>query len=138
MTKGPYGHAGDSEAIFIGNDKYGRFGTQPWQKYADYVPGEIPFARLAEIAYDSGLKLVRRETIEGSSTFLYENAYHPGGVSIRNTTEDIWIEVNDHRIRRAQMLFTESHSTGSMTALGVTRYTVTCSYGPVPEIKPPI
>ena len=138
VINGPYGPAGDSEVIVIGNDKYGRFGTRPWQKYTNYTPGEIPFARLAEIAYDSGLKLVRRETIEGSFTFLYENVYHPGGVSIRNTTEDIWIGVNDHRIRKAQMLFTETHSTGSMTASGLTRYTVTCSYGPVPEIKPPI
>lgn len=139
VINGHGGPAGDSEAIFIGNDKYGRFGTRPWQKYTNYVPGEIPFARLSEIVYDSGLKLVRRETIEGSLTFLYEYKYHPGGVNIRNTTDDIWIGANDHRIRKAQMLFTESYSTtGSMTASWVTRYTVTCSYGPVPEIKPPI
>jgi hypothetical protein len=133
------GPAGDSEVIVIGNDKYGRFGTQPWQKYTNYVPGEIPFARLSEIVYDSGLKLVRRETIGGSPTFVYENKYHPGGVNIRNTTDNIWIGANDHRILKAQMLFTETHSfTVSMTASTVTRYTVTCSYGPVPEIKPPI
>jgi hypothetical protein len=131
------GTAGDSEVISIGNDKYSRFGTQPWQKYTEYAPGEIPFARLAEIAYDSGLKLVRRETIEGSPTFLYESQYHAAGVSIR--TDDIWIGANDHRLRKAQMLLTETHSiTTLMTASGVTRYTITCSYGPVPEIKPPI
>jgi hypothetical protein len=139
VINGHGGPAGDSEAIFIGNDKYGRFGTRPWQKYTNYVPGEIPFARLSEIVHDSGLKLVRRETIGGSLTFLYEYKYHPGGVNIRNTTDDIWIGADDHRIRKAQMLFTESYSTtGSMTGLWVTRYTVTCSYGPVPEIKPPI
>jgi hypothetical protein len=139
VINGHIGPAGDSEVIFIGNDKYGRFGTRPWQRYTNYVPGEIPFARLSDIVYDSGLKLVRRETIEGSLTFLYENKYHPGGVNIRNTTDDIWIGANDHRLRKAQMLFTETHSiTASMTALGITRYTVTCSYGPVPEIKPPI
>ena len=133
------GSAGDSEVISVGNDKYARFGTQPWQKYTEYAPGEIPFARLSDIAYDSGLKLVRRETIEGSPTFLYENQYHPGGVNIRNTTDDIWIGANDHRLRKAQMLFTETHSiTASKTVFGITRYTVTCSYGPVPEIKPPI
>jgi len=131
------GTAGDSEVISIGNNKYSRFGTQPWQKYTEYAPGEIPFARLFDIAYDSGLKLVRRETIEGSPTFLYENQYHAAGVSIR--TDDIWIGANDHRLRKAQMLFTETHSvTASKTMLGITRYTVTCSYGPVPEIKPPI
>jgi hypothetical protein len=90
-------------------------------------------------AYDSGLKLVRRETIEGSLTFLYVNEYHPGGVNIRNTTDDIWMGANDHRIRRAQMLFTETHSImANRTAMGIRRYTVTCSYGPVPEIKPPL
>jgi hypothetical protein len=139
VINGHGGPAGDSEVIVIGNDKYGRFGTRPWQKYTNYVPGEIPFARLSEIVYDSGLKLVRRETIGGSLTFLYEYKYHPGGVNIRNTTDDIWIGADDHRIRKAQMLFTESYSTtGSMTGSWVTRYTVTCSYGPVPEIKPPI
>jgi hypothetical protein len=133
------GPAGDSEVIVIGNDKYGRFGTQPWQKYTNYVPGEIPFARLSDIVQDSGLKLVRRETIGGSLTFLYENEYHPGGVNIRNTTDDIWIGANDHRLVKAQMLFTETPPfKRSMTASAVTRYTVTCSHGPVPEIKPPI
>ena len=134
------GTAGDSEVISIGNDKYARFGTQPWQRYRDYAPGEIPFARLRDIVNDSGLKLVRRETIEGSPTFLYESQYHPGGVNIKNvTTNDIWIGANDHRLRKAQMLFTETHSvTASKTVLEITRYTVTCSYGPVPEIKPPI
>jgi hypothetical protein len=139
VIKGPYGPAGDSEVIVIGNDKYGRFGTRPWQKYTDYVPGEIPFARLSDIVDDSGLKLVGRETIEGSLTFLYENKYHPGGVNIRNTTDDVWIGATDHRLRKAQMLFTETNSImASRTALGIRRYTVTCSYGPVPEIKPPL
>jgi hypothetical protein len=133
------GPAGDSEVIVIGNDKYGRFGTRPWEKYTNYVPGEIPFARLSDIVHDSGLKLVRRETIEGSLTFVYENKYHPGGVNIRNTTDDIWIGANDHRLLKAQMLFTETPPfMRSMTASAVTRYTVTCSYGRVPEIKPPI
>jgi hypothetical protein len=137
VINGHGGPAGDSEVIVIGNDKYGRFGTRPWQKYTNYVPGEIPFARLSEIVYDSGLKLVRRETIGGSLTFVYENKYHPGGVNIRNTTDDIWIGANDHRLLKAQMLFTETPPF-TMTASVVTRYTVTCSYGPVPEIKPPI
>jgi len=70
------GSAVDSEVIFIGNDKYGRFGTRSWQKYTEYVIGEIPFAWLFEIAYDSGLKLIRRETIEGSPT-----CYGKGAVS---------------------------------------------------------
>jgi hypothetical protein len=139
VTNGHSGPAGDSEVIVIGNDKYGRFGTRPWEKYTNYVPGEIPFARLSDIVHDSGLKLVRRETIEGSLTFVYENKYHPGGVNIRNTTDDIWIGANDHRLLKAQMLFTETPPfTRSMTASAVTRYTVTCSNGPVPEIKPPI
>lgn len=137
VTNGHGGPAGDSEVIVIGNDKYGRFGTGPWQKYTNYVPGEIPFGYLSEIVSDSGLKLVRRETIGGSLTFVYENKYHPGGVSIRNTTDDIWIGANDHRILEAQMVFTETPPY-TMTAPTVTRYTVTCSYGRVPEIKPPL
>jgi hypothetical protein len=139
VVNGHGGPAGDSEVIVIGNDKYGRFGTRPWQKYATYVPGEIPFARLSEIVHDSRLKLVHRETIDGSLTFVYENKYHPGGVNIRNTTDDIWIGANDHRLLKAQMLFTETPPfTRSNESSAVTRYTVTCSYGPVPEIKPPI
>jgi hypothetical protein len=127
---------GHSEFIFIGNDKYFRFGNGSWQKFpATQYVGEIPLAILSEIVEDSGLKLVHGETIEGSPTFLYENTYHPGGVSIRNTTDDIWIGANDHRIRKAQILFSE---TQSVTAPIVTRETVTCSYGPVPETKPPI
>jgi len=130
---------GDSEVIVVGNDKYARFGSLPWQKYAGFVPGEIPFARLGEITYDSGLKFIRRDVIAGVSTFLYENSYHPGDVSIRNTTEDIWIGADDHRIRKAQSVFTETHSpVGVAIAPTVTRYTITCSYGSVPEIKPPI
>jgi len=39
VVHGHGGPAGDSEVIVIGNDKYGRFGTRPWQKYANYVPG---------------------------------------------------------------------------------------------------
>jgi hypothetical protein len=127
---------GHSEFIFIGNDKYFRFGNGSWQKYpATKYLGKIPFGNLSEIVEDNGLKLVRGETIEGSPTFLYENTYHPGGVSIRNTTDDIWIGANDHRIRKAQSLFSE---TQTVTAPIVTRDTITCSYGPVPGIKPPI
>lgn len=126
-----------SEFIFIGVDKYFRVRNGPWQKFppAKYV-GKIPLAILSEIVDDlSALKLVRRETIEGVPTFQYENTFHPGGVSNRTTTDDIWIGANDHRIRKFQILFSE---TQSMTAPFVTRETTTCSYGPVPEIKPPI
>jgi hypothetical protein len=118
----PYPDIGHDPSITIHDDKSGRFGT-PWQKYTNYAPGEIPFARLSEIVYDSGLKLFRRETIEGSPTFLYENKFRSGCVSIRNTTDDIWIGANDHRLRKAQMLLTETDPT-STTAPHVTRYTV--------------
>jgi hypothetical protein len=134
------GIAGDPEVIVIGSDRYDRFGTRPWQKNTKYAPGEIPFGRLSEIVYDSGLKLVGRETIGGSLTFVYENKYHPGGVNIRNTTDDIWIGAKDHRLLKAEMVFTETHPSSSfMKSMPiVSHYTVTCSYGPVPEIKPPI
>jgi hypothetical protein len=128
--------SGHSEFIFIGVDKYFRLGNGPWQKFpeAKYI-GKIPLAILSEIVGDSALKLVRRETIEGVPTFQYENTYHPGGVSNRSTTDDIWIGANDHRLRKAQVLFSEAQS---MTAPIVTRETTTCSYGPVPEIRRPI
>jgi hypothetical protein len=128
--------SGHSEFIFIGIDKYYRFGNGPWQKFpaAKYV-GKIPLAILSEILDDSALKLVRRETIEGVPTFQYENTYHPLGVSNRTTTDDIWIGANDHRLRKAQVLFSE---TQSVTDPIVTRETITCSFGPVPGIKPPI
>jgi hypothetical protein len=92
-------------------------------------------AILPEIVDDGALTLVRRETIEGVPTFQYENTYHPGGIRNRTTTDDIWIGANDHRLRKAQVLFSE---TQTMTAPIVTRETTTCSYGPVPEIKRPI
>ena len=127
---------GHSEFIFVGHDKYFRFGKGSWQKFpATKYVGEIPLAILSEIVDDSGLKLVHGETIEGSPTFLYENTYHPLGVSNRTTTDDIWIGANDHRIRKAQILFSV---TQSLTDPIVTRHSMTCSYGPVPEIKPPI
>ena len=135
------GIAGDSELIVIGSDQYGRLGARPWQKYPNGFPyGERPFGRLSEIAYDSGLKLVGRATIGGSLAFVYENKYHPGGVNIRDTTDDIWIGANDHRILKAEMVFTETHpsSTFMRSTPFVTHYTATCSYGPVTEIKSPI
>ena len=128
--------SGHSEFIFIGVDKYFRFGNGLWQKFpAAKYAGKIPLAILSEIVDDGALKLVRRETIEGVPTFQYENTYHPGGLSDRTTTDDIWIGANDHRLRKAQVLFSK---TQSMTAPIVTRETTTCSYGPVPEIKRPI
>ena len=128
--------SGHSEFIFIGVDKYFRFGNGLWQKFpAAKYAGKIPLAILSEIVDDGALKLVHGETIEGSPTFLYENTYHPLGVSNRTTTDDIWIGANDHRIRKAQILFSV---TQSLTDPIVTRHSMTCSYGPVPEIKPPI
>jgi len=135
VTNGHGGPAGDSETIVIGNDIYDRFGTRPWQKDTYNLHAEIPFAGLSAIVYDSGLKLVRREMIGGSITFVYENKYHPGGVSIRKTTDDIWIGANDHRLLKVQTLFTE---TPPFTGSTIERYTVTCAFGPVPEITPPI
>lgn len=119
--------SGHSEFIFIGVDKYFRLGNGPWQKFPATYVGKIPLAILSEIVDDSALTLVRRETIEGVPTFQYENTYHPD-------TDDIWIGANDRRLRKAQVLFSE---TQSMTPPIVSRETTTCSYGPVPEIKRP-
>jgi hypothetical protein len=127
---------GHSEYIFIGDDRYFRFHDAAWQKFpAKQYFGPIPLAMLSYVVDDSALKLARRETIEGSPTFLYENTYHPGGVSTRSTTDDIWIGADDHRIRKAQTLLSE---TLPLSEPILTRDTITCSYGPVPEIKAPI
>lgn len=127
---------GHSEFIFIGADRYFRFGDAAWQKFpAKQYMGPIPLAMLSYIVDDTALKLARRETIEGVPTFLYENTYHPLGLSLQTTTDDIWIGADDHRIRKAQTLFSQ---TLVMSEAIATRTTITCSYGPVPEIKAPI
>lgn len=127
---------GHSEFIFIGDDRYFRFRDAAWQKFPEnkYM-GPIPFAMLSYVVEDSALKLARRETVEGFPTFLYENTYHPGGLSTRSTTDDIWIGADDHRIRKAQTLFSE---TLPLSEPILTRETITCSYGPASEIKAPI
>jgi hypothetical protein len=132
---------GRMELILIGDDTYSRTGAGPWRKnpaagtpagtlQSDWIPEPLAGE------YASGeLKLVRRDAIAGSPTFLYETKFHPGGVAFRDRTIDFWIGANDNLLRRIEMLTKE-------TAPGMggieDRETITCSYGAVPEIKPPI
>lgn len=146
---GPGPGPGHSESIVIGNDLYYRDGTGPWQKveeaklptpiggtggpeaiwktYTSGLPAQSPWG--------TNLSFVRREAINGSPTFLYEEKFHPGGVSIRTQTDDIWVGANDHLPRKAETVMVEN---APGTAPIIQRDTMTCSYEPVPEIKPPM
>jgi hypothetical protein len=132
---------GRMELILIGDDMYSRSGAGPWRKNpaAGSTTGTSQLNWLPEPLageYASGeLKLVRRDAIAGSPTFLYETKFHPGGVAFRDRTIDFWIGANDNLLRKIEMLTKE-------TAPGLAgiedRETITCSYGAPPEIKPPI
>ena len=132
---------GRTELILIGDDMYSRTGTGSWRKdsAAAGSPTGTQFNWLPEALggeYASGeLKLVRRDTIAGSLTFLYETKFHPGGVAFQDRTIDFWIGANDNLLRKIEMLTKQ-------TAPGMggieDRETITCSYGAIPEIKPPI
>ena len=128
------------EIIWIGNDSYFRRDDGPWQKNTN--EGKFParnggLPEDMEMGYGSGekLKLVRRETINGSPTFLYETEFHPVGVSDDDRTIDIWIGANDHLPRKVQMtdVGTAPRSPGI-----IDRETTTWSYGPVSKIEPPM
>jgi len=130
---------GNSELIVIGKDMYSRTGAGPWRKdSAEGSPIPMPkFYNLPEaLMSDYGsLKLVRRDTIAGSPTFLYETKFHPGGVAFRDRTIDFWIGANDNLVRKIDTLTKNTEpSSGGIEE----RETMTCTYGPPPEIKPPI
>lgn len=129
------------ELIQIGRDSYTRKGSGPWAKdTAEATPDLSLYNHPPEEfqgGYTSGeLRLVRRDVISGSPTFMYETKYHPGGVSNRDKTIDIWVGANDGLPRKAQMIFSEN--TARFIPPTVTMSTTTCSYGPVTEIKPPL
>lgn len=130
---------GHSELIVIGSDMYSRIGNGPWRKDSAAggptgTPHWLPEALMGE--YTTGeLKLVRRDAIGGSPTFLYETKFHPGGVAFRDRTIEFWVGANDNLLRRIDTLTKE---TGPSSGGVEVRYTITCSYGRVPEITPPI
>jgi hypothetical protein len=132
---------GRMELIVIGKDIFSRSGTGPWRKdSADGIPTGVPAlnqppeALMSDFARGD-LKLVRRDNVEGSPTFLDETKFHPGGVAFRDRTIDFWIGASDNLLRRIDTLTKET----APNAGGIQdRETITCSYGSVPEIKPPI
>jgi hypothetical protein len=135
-------YPGRMELVLIGDDMYSRTGAGPWRKSpaAAGSPAGTPQLNwppepLAGEFASGELKLVRRDAIAGSPTFLYETKFHPGGVAFRDRTIDFWIGANDNLLRKIEMLTKE-------TAPGMggieDRETITRSYGAVPEIKPPI
>jgi len=133
--------SGRSELYIIGTDIYSRTGAGAWSKTStESSPTGTPqFNQLPEALmgdYASGeLRLVGRDAIAGVPTFLYETKFHPGGVEFRDRTMDFWIGANDNLLRKVDTLTKETGPSGG----GIeTRDTTTCSYGSVPEIKPPI
>jgi hypothetical protein len=135
------GGPGRDEYIFIGNDSYHRNGNGPWEKFPSQPSrtGPMPIGGIPEalaMSYGSGeLELIRRETVNGAPTLLYETKFHPGGVSIRDRTIDIWIGANDHLPRKVQM--TDAENEPHLAPI-INRETTTWSYGPVPKIEPPM
>ena len=130
--------SGHNELIVIGSDLYSRNGTGPWRKDSAAGLGAMPHWLPEALAgdYATGeLKLVRREAAGGVPAFLYETKLHPGGVAFRDTTTDFWVGANDNLLRKIDTVTKETGPSGGGVQV---RYTVTCSYGLVLEIKPPI
>jgi hypothetical protein len=141
--------AGHDELIVIGSDAYHRNSAGPWQKiehgkfpapiggtggpeaiWKTYSPGAP-----AQGPWGTSLTLVRKEAVDGAPTFLYEEKFHPGGVGIRTQTDDIWVGADDHLPRKAETVLVES---APGIAPIIQRDTMTCFYGPGPEIKSPL
>jgi hypothetical protein len=139
---------GHSELIIIGKDMYHREGSGPWMKDSarSSFPGPIGgvpdgLSRVysagvpAKSPWGTNLSMIAQENVSGSATFVYEDKFHPGGVDTRTQTDDIWVGANDHLPRKAQTVLVTSNP--GMAAI-VDRDTMVCSYGTVPEIKPPM
>lgn len=125
------------EVIVIGGDQFHRDSDGPWQKDAQdgshylIVMHQMPVG-LWLGSQNKDLKLVRREDIDGSSTFKYEVLIHPPAVITQDTILDIWIGIKDGLPRKYQMRPLKKVFTR------IERDTFTCSYRNVPEIDPPI
>lgn len=125
------------ELIVLGQEAYSRTNGGPWQRVdgaAQYF-NEIPEA--LRTTWSSGnFKLVRHEGLNGIPTLLYENKFHPGGVGTSDQSIDVWIGANDGLPRRVETALSEA--IGRNLSPIVRRDITICSYGPVPEIKPPM
>ncbi len=130
--------SGHNELIVIGSDFYRRNGTGPWRKDSAAGLGAMPHWVPAPLAgdYASGeLKLVRRDAAGGAPAFMYETKVLPGGAAFGDTTTGIWVGANDNLIRKIDILTKETGPSGGAVQK---RYTITCSYGSIPEIRAPI
>lgn len=81
------------------------------------------------------ITLLRRDSVGGTLTYMYESKYHPGGVAGRDRTIHVWVGANDGLPREVEMTTTEKIA--SYLAPIVDRDTTICTYGPGPEIDPP-
>jgi hypothetical protein len=131
------------ESIFIGTAAYRSTANGGWSRDPQDAPipvsqrDRLPEGLANTLSYVSAdLKLVRRDVVGNALTFLYENKFHPAGVSNRDGTLDTWIGVNDGLLRKVEMRTSES--VASSITPTVSTDTTTCSYGRVPSIKPPM
>ncbi len=127
-----------TEIIIISQQLYSRSGNGPWVKStANVAPSLNPVPESLMGHYSGGeVKFVRRDMVGGAIVFVYETKYHPGGVSNRDRTINFWIGIKDGLLRRVEMVTSEA--TASFIAPTVDRDVTTCTYGPIPEIKPPM
>jgi hypothetical protein len=130
---------GHSELIIVGSEIFSRFGSGPWRKDSSAelvaaMPRWRPEALADEFAAGE-LKLVRRDAVAGVPALVYETKSRHGGGPAGDATTDYWVGTKDNLLRKLETVTEGADPSGRAAEF---RYTVTCSYGPVPEIKPPI
>ncbi len=89
-----------NEVIVIGTDQYHRDSDGPWQKDAEDGTHYVVLINQISMGFwleslNKGLKLIRRDVIDGSPTFKYEVLVHPSGRFTRDSILDIWIGIKD-------------------------------------------
>jgi len=127
-----------NEVIVIGTDQYHRDSDGPWQKDAEDGTHYVVLINQISMGFwleslNKGLKLIRRDVIDGSPTFKYEVLVHPGGRFTRDSILDIWIGIKDGLPRKYLMRPLKKIFNPQL----IERDTFTCSYGDVP-IEAPI
>jgi hypothetical protein len=98
---------GGYEEIIIGEDVYGRRGSEPWQKIEpnqariQRSPGALIPDVLVFSYTNADLKLAGNQSVDGAPTFHYEYKVHAGDM---DRTIDIWVGANDNLPRKTHML----------------------------------
>jgi hypothetical protein len=126
-----------NEVIVVGTNQYHRDSDGPWQKDAEDGTHYVVLINQISMGFwleslNKGLKLIRRDVIDGSPTFKYEVLVHPSGRFTRDSILDIWVGIKDGLPRKYQMRPLQK----PLPQL-IERDTLTCSYGDV-NIEAPI